>query len=109
MSSPPAAAADEATGVNPVDEEMTNANDEPMDAAPLQNGNGNAEMETEEQSTEKIAAAAQHANVNRKDATLREFLGRMDEFAPIVCLLSLSCLHHLSHSIMLISQRNTDP
>jgi hypothetical protein len=95
MSSPTAPAADEVNDNPIVDEEMTNAVDAPTEQ--LVNGTGTQDqMDHEVEPQAQSSAAAHH---NRKDATLREFLGKMDEFAPIVrgflfLPVICSCSHH---------------
>jgi hypothetical protein len=84
MSSPLAPA--EETSDMPVDEEMTNAVDQP--ASPLPNGTQDHSSSTMDHDYNphpegQTSQTAPHHN--RKDATLREFLGKMDEYAPIVC------------------------
>ena len=71
----------------PIDEEMTNAVDQP--ASPLPNGTQDHSSSTMDHDYNphpegQTSQSAPHHN--RKDATLREFLGKMDEYAPIVCL-----------------------
>lgn len=85
MSSPtPNAAPEEAPKDNEldadVDAEMT---DSQVPAAPTTNGpSSNVEPDyTQQQETQATSNASHH---NRKDATLREFLSKMDDYAPIV-------------------------
>lgn len=84
MSSPPAAI--EEVDDIPVDEEMTNAADPP--ASPLPNGtleNSSATVD-HDYNPQTEGHPSQHAtHHNRKDATLREFISKMDDYAPIVC------------------------
>ena len=83
MSSPLAPA--EEVGDIAVDEEMTNAVDQPP--SPLPNGTQDHSSSTMDHDynpqpeTQPSQSAPHH---NRKDATLREFLSKMDEYAPIV-------------------------
>jgi hypothetical protein len=83
MSSPSAPV--EEVGDIPVDEEMINAAD--PSASPLANGtqdNSSATMD-HDYNPQPEAQASQHASHhNRKDATLREFISKMDDYAPIV-------------------------
>jgi hypothetical protein len=82
MSSPSAPVED----VNdiPVDEEMTNAADAPI--SPLPNGTQDHSSSTMDHDHNVQAQSSGNApHHNRKDATLREFLSKMDEYAPIVC------------------------
>lgn len=70
----------------PVDEEMTNAADAPT--SPLPNGTQDHSSSTMDHDHSAQAEGQSSGNAphhNRKDATLREFLSKMDEYAPIVC------------------------
>jgi len=83
MSSPSAPA--EEVGDIPADEEMTNAVDAP--ASPLPNGTQDHSSSTmdHDYNPQTEAQSSHHApHHNRKDATLREFLSKMDDYAPIV-------------------------
>jgi hypothetical protein len=83
MSSPSAPV--EQVGDIPVDEEMTNAADPP--ASPLANGtleNSSATMDHDYNPQPEAQTSQHSSHHNRKDATLREFISKMDDYAPIV-------------------------
>ena len=85
MSSPPAAepASDGAlAGASPendMDAEMVDAQQAPSRTVNGTSSNMNTDAPAAE--TQPTSSGAHH---NRKDATLREFLSKMDEYAPIV-------------------------
>jgi len=84
MSSPSAPVED--VGDVPIDEEMTNAVDAPP--SPLPNGAQDHSSSTmdHDYNPQPEGQSSQHAaHHNRKDVTLREFLSKMDDYAPIVC------------------------
>ena len=83
MSSPPAPVED--VGEIPVDEEMTTEVE--VVASPLPNGTQDHSSSTMDHDfdPQTDTQPSQHApHHNRKDVTLREFLSKMDDYAPIV-------------------------
>ena len=98
MVSPPAAT-DQQNGTLPkddavdvdVDAEMADNQDAPAEPRnPNETSSTNLDNEYTQPDNQSAPGAAGLAHHDRKDVTLREFLSKMDDYAPIVCLTTMN-------------------